>query len=212
MSRKCTLMVLSMLLLVLSTEGAFAQKASFAPNAGISKDMRSVTSNRWNMGFNLGVTAFWQVSGVISLGGRVAYHSWGADADGWAEDYAKDNGPSYTYAVESSSGSQSVIEIVPSMKIATSSSDSPTKLDIQLGVGIFLVSPSDVTVSGSYRSAFSSGHITVTFGGESLTGFGFQAGLPLTISGRFQVLPLYSLYWAGGDAYHHITINAGIVL
>lgn len=205
-------MGLIVLLLAFSTHAALAQKATFVPNAGLSKDMRSVTSNRWNMGFNLGVNAFWQVSDIISVGGRAAYHSWSADGDGWAEDYAKDFGFGYTYNVTSSSGSQSVIEIIPSVKIATSSGDSPTKLDIQLGAGLFLVSPGDVKVSGSFRSAFSSGTMDVTFMGESLTGFGFQAGLPLTISGRFQILPLYSLYWAGGDAYHHITINAGIVL
>jgi hypothetical protein len=212
MSKKCRLIALTVMLLAFCTESALAQKAAFIPNAGLSKDMRSVTSNRWNMGFNLGLNAFWQVSEVLSLGGRIAYHSWGADADGWAEDYAKDFGSGYTYTVARSSGSQSVIEIIPSLKIATSSGDSPTKLDIQLGAGIFLVSPSDVKVGGSFRSAFSSGTIDVTFFGESLTGFGFQAGLPLTIAGRFQILPLYSLYWAGGDAYHHITFNVGIVL
>lgn len=98
------------------------------------------------------------------------------------------------------------------MKIATSSGGSPTRLDIQLGAGIFLVSPGDVKVSGTFQSAFSSGTIDVTFTSESLTGFGLQAGLPLTFAGKFQILPLYSLYWAGGDAYHHITFNVGIVL
>jgi hypothetical protein len=212
MSKKYTLAVLTVMLLAFSAESAFAQKATLIPNAGLSKDMRSVTSNRWNMGFNFGMNAFWQLSEVVSLGGRVAYHSWGADGDGWAEDYAKDFGSGYTYTVGSSSGSQSVIEIIPSVKFAITSGASPTKLDIELGAGLFLVSPGDVKVSGSYRGPFSTGTIDVTFKGEALTGFGFQAGLPLTVSDRFQILPLYSLYWAGGDAYHHITINVGIVL
>ena len=212
MFKKISTFVLFLLLAVASIEGASAQNASIIPNLGISKDMRSVTSNRWNMGFNLGLNAFWPVSGVISLGGRAAYHHWGADADGWAADYAKNFGTGYSYTVQSSSGSQSVIELIPSLKIATSSGDSPTTLDVQFGVGMFLVSVSDVKIGGSFRTGFSSGTADVTFASESLTGFGFQAGLPLTIARRFQILPLYSLYWAGGDAYHHITFNAGIVL
>jgi hypothetical protein len=211
MSRRPIFLVATLILVAAFAGEVAAQGFTIVPNAGLSKDMRSQTSNRWNMGFNVGLNAFVDLPG-ISVGGRVAYHSWGADGEGWAEDYAADYGSGYSYTVSSSSGSQSVIEIVPSMRFSLLPPLSPAKLHLQLGGGLFIVSPGDVKIDGSFRSAFSSGTASVTFTGESITGYGIQAGLPLTLVGKIQILPLYSLYWAGGDAYHHITINAGIVL
>jgi len=212
MHRTLFSILLFLIVFALTTQCAFAQSVSFIPNAGISKDMRSKTSNRWNLGFDVGLNGFLSVAGPISIGGRVAYHSWGADGQGWADDYVKDIGGGYTYNLESSSGSQSLIEIVPSARYALLPAISPVQLDLQVGVGLFLVGSSDVSISGSYRSAFSTGHANVTFSNSSMTGVGGQVGLPLTFAGRIQILPLYTLYSAGGDLYHHITLNAGVVL
>ena len=60
-------------------------------------------------------------------------------------------------------------------------------------------------------SPSTSGHATLTYGSTSLTGYGIQLGLPVTIAGVVQLLPLYSLYFAG-DAYHHFSVTAGVVL
>ena len=201
--------LVAILVLLVATEAA-GQGITIVPNAGISKDMRSETANYWKMGFSAGLNAYFDLPGSLSVGGRVAYHSWGVDGDGWAEDYLKVY--SAGYGLTSSSGSQSVVEIVPTLKYSLTPKISPLRLDLSLGAGLFLVSPGDVKLEGSYRTAFSSGTISITIRNESLTGFGVQVGAPLTIAGKFQVLPLYSLYWGVGDAYHHITINAGIVL
>jgi len=194
--------------LILLTTPATSQNVSIVPNGGISKDMRSETSNRWNMGFNVGAFIYFQASDLISVGGRVAYHSWGADGEGWVKDY----NPSVNYTIQSTSGSQSVIEIVPFVRIATSRSDNPVKLYVQVGGGLFLVSPGDVTVKGSFSTPSSYGTGEITFKNESMTGFGIQAGLPISISRLLQILPIYSLYWADGDAYHHYAINIGVTL
>lgn len=206
---RASALLVTILALLVATE-AVAQGITIVPNAGISKDMRSETANYWKMGFNAGLNAYVDLPGSLSIGGRVAYHSWSADGDGWAEDYA--TGYAAGYTITSSSGSQSVIEIVPTLKYSLTPRISPLRLDLSLGAGLFLVSPGDVKLEGSYRTAFSSGTISMNIQNETLTGFGIQAGLPLTLVGKIQVLPLYSLYWAGGDAYHHVTLNAGIVL
>ena len=210
MSRRLMIFVVSAFLLLMYPKDASSQSVSIVPNAGISKDMRSETSNRWNMGFNLGLNIFFKTSEILSVGGRLAYHSWGADGDGWAKDYVGSSIGSYT--VDQTSGSQSVLEFVPSLKIALAGDGSPVKLDIQAGPALVIVGSSEVKISGRFSSSFSSGQGSVTFTNGSMTGFGLQAGLPISISDFVQVLPLYTLYWADGDAYHHITIDVGIIL
>ena len=173
--------------------------------------MRSQTSNRWNAGVNVGAGVFFQRSGALSIGGRIAYHRWAADGDGWAQDAASDYGPSYTYSLEATTGHQSVLEVVPSIQIALRRTRSPVAIAGQVGVGLFLVNQSQVTISGTFGSPSTSGHATLTYGSTSLTGYGIQLGLPVTIAGVVQLLPLYSLYFAG-DAYHHFSVTAGVVL
>jgi hypothetical protein len=53
---------------------------------------------------------------------------------------------------------------------------------------------------------------SITYTSQSLTGFGVQLGVPIIISRVVEIQPLYTLYTAGGDLYHHYTINAGFAL
>jgi hypothetical protein len=210
LSRRLIIFVVSASLLFLCPRVASSQGVSIVPNAGISKDMRSVSSNRWNLGFDLGLNIFVKTSEMLSIGGRIAYHSWGADGDGWAKDYVGTSLGSYT--IDQTTGSQSVLEFVPSLKVALSGAGSRVKVDIQAGPALVIVGSSEVKVSGRFSSSFSSGQGSITIHNGSMTGFGLQAGLPISISDAVQVLPLYTLYWADGDAYHHITFNIGIIL
>ena len=190
--------------------GAQAQGVSIIPTVGFSKDMRSVTSNRWNAGLNFGAGIFFKRSDALSIGGRIAYHNWSADGAGWAKDEAENQGVS-SYNLESSTGKQSVIEIVPSVQYALTRGESKVKVAAQVGVGMFLVHQGEVSISGTFSAPGSSGHGNFTYGKTSLTCMGVQVGLPVTISGVVQVMPLYSLYFSG-DAYHHIALNVGVVL
>ncbi len=211
MSRPALLLVASFALLPVVAPLARAQRTTIVPTIGISKDMRSQTSNRWNAGLNVGAGIFFQHSDVVSFGGRLAYHRWGADGDGWAKDEAGNQGGGYTYQLASSSGSQSVIEIVPSARFALTRKPGSVKVAAQVGAGVFIVNQGEVSISGAYQGGGTSGQATFTYGKTSRSGGGLQAALPITFGGVVEVMPIYSLYFAG-DTYHHIGLSVGGVI
>ena len=181
-----------------------AQSLLIVPYAGISKDMRSVTSNRWKMGFDLGLNIFSRVSNSLWLGGRVGYHHWSIDGEGWLKDLFA----SY-FVFESASGSQSVFEIVPSLRYSFTRSESGLSVSGQAGLGLFIVSASEVEVVGTYHLQYSSGEEGHVYGSNTMLGFGLQLGLPIVLGKAVEIMPVYSLYLAGGDFYHHIAFNLG---
>jgi len=181
-----------------------AQSTLVIPYGGFSKDMRSVTSNRWNMGFNLGLNIFSQVANYLYLGGRVAYHHWSIDGQGWLTD---DFSSYFTF--KSASGSQSVFEIVPSLRYLFTHSEAGLKVFVQAGLGLFVVSRSEVEIVGTYNLQYSSGEEGHTYGSATMIGFGIQLGLPIRLGKTIEIMPVYSPYFAGGDLYHHIALNLG---
>lgn len=174
-------------------------------NGGLSKDMRSKTENFWKMGYNIGAHGFISLPG-IAIGGRIAYHSWSADGEGRIKEY----NPGVNYSITSVSGSQSMIEIVPSVRVALVNPPVGTRIDVQAGFGLFIVSPGDVTISGNFSVPGTTGSGSITFKSESLTGFGPQIALPFTIAGKIEIMPLYAAYSAKGDWYNYYALNAGI--
>ncbi|HWP82187.1 MAG TPA: hypothetical protein VNN76_05995 [Bacteroidota bacterium] len=202
--------ILVVAVFLLCGQSALSRQYSLEFSGGISKDMRSKTSNRWNMGFVLAGAALFNTSEALALGGRIAYHSRGIDGEGWVEDmYA---GSSGTYRFKEASGSQSVIEIMPLARLALSRSESPLHVSFQGGVGLFMVSESDVQITSSFTTTNSTGEQTVSFSDASLTGFGLQLALPLVFSRTVVVYPLYSLYSADGDLYHFYTLQIGFTI
>lgn len=201
--RRCLFIV--PLLISFLAGSACAQGFFMTVNGGLSKDMRSKTENLWKTGYNIGAHGFVSLPG-IAIGGRLAYHSWNADGDGWF----KELGPGGIYTLKSVSGSQTMIEIVPSVRVAILNPPVGVRIDGQIGLGLFMVSPGDVTMTSSFRTSNSSGEQTQTFQGESLTGFGPQVALPITFLGKIEVTPLYAAYSAKGDWYNYFALNAGI--
>jgi len=204
---KRTLVCILIVLAFAQTSGA--QTFSIIPNAGISKDMRS-DINEWKMGFNFAVAGFFKTSEKFSVGGRIAYHSWGIDGEEWAKDVYSGGYGSWTF--DKATGTQSVIEIMPSIKYLLTPTEGSIQLSLQAGAGLLFISPSDIMVAINYRTANSYGHIETTVQTSTLTGFGGQVGLPIAFSGTVEFLPLYTLYMANGDAYHHFALNIGILL
>jgi hypothetical protein len=184
-----------------------AQSMLIIPYGGLSKDMRSVTSNRWNMGFNFGLNIFSRVVNYLYLGGRVAYHHWSIDGQGWLQDTF----PDY-FVFKSASGSQSVFEFVPSLRYLFTHSESGLKVFVQAGLGFFVVSMSEVKVEGTYHLQYSYGEERHTYGNDTMIGFGIQLGLPIRLGKAVEIMPVYSPYLAGGDIYHHIAFNLGFDL
>ncbi len=201
----------SIVCVLLLTNAAIAQRSTLVLGGGLTKDMRSKTPNFWNMGFVLRAAFIAPSSGKIAFGGSAAYHSRGADGDGWAKHTAELNGLT-TYNLSSVSGSQSVFEFGPSMRISLSESESKVRPFLHVGVALLLVSDGDVTLKGSYTAPGVTGTGSITYSSQSLTGFGAQVGIPLIIANVVEIQPMYTLYSAGGDLYHHYTINAGIAL
>jgi hypothetical protein len=198
-------LILCSLLFTLSGP-ASAQGLSLSILGGVSKDSRSKTENLWKMGFSGAVQGFVSIPG-LTIGGRVAVHFWGADGEGWL----KELDPTPSHTLQSSSGSQTLIEIVPSARFGLLNPPVGPRLDLQLGAGIFLVNAGDVTISGAFDTGTSSGQTTWVLTQEKLTGFGPQVGLALGI-GMFEINPVYTAYSAGGDWYNHWAVNAGVRL
>lgn len=213
MRRKHIFTQLIILFFTLQTGVCFAQQSILIFQGGMSKDMRSQTSNRWNSGPDFAISYFVQKSDRLSIGGQVSYHRWKADGKGWLEDFRGYVLDSYsTYSLKNSSGTQTVFEITPSARYKLSESNAPVSFSLQVGANLVLANESDVIVGYDYTLPNTIGFEEFTITSTSLTGFGIQLGVPITISNRFEVLPLYSPYFAGGDIYHHYAINLGIAL
>lgn len=184
----------------------FAQGFSLSILGGVSKDSRSKTESLWKLGFNGAVHGFISVPG-ITIGGRVALHTWGADGEGWL----KEINPTPAHSLTSSSGTQTLIEIVPSVRFGLLNPPLGPRLDLQLGAGLFLINSGEVTITGDFNTGMSSGQTTWVLTQENLTGFGPQVGLVLGV-GMFEIAPVYTAYSAGGDWYNHWAVNAGVRL
>lgn len=209
MLRKFSAVILSVATFLMISTTAFSQGISIIPHGGLSKDMRSETANYWKMGFNLGAYLFISVPGPLSFGGKVAYHSWSADGEGWMKDFFP---TSPTYRLDKSSGSQSVIEIMPALRYTLSPPLVPVKFSLQAAGGLLLISASDVVIGGSYSTSNSSGYREQSISSETLSGFGLQVGPVISIASLIEILPMYTVYLAGGDLYHHYAIDIGIAL
>jgi hypothetical protein len=184
-----------------------AQQLAIELAGGISKDMRSQTSNRWNTGFALSGSLFAGVVDWLSVGGRIGYHSRGIDGEGWAEDMY--SGFSGSYTVRDAKGTQTLIEVLPALRFHLSRDQAPTMVYFQAGAGFFLVSESDIEITTSYQSTNVTGQETVSYSDNTLTGIGVQLALPFVISRTISLYPLYSLYLGGGDLYHFYALQLG---
>ncbi|HLA69327.1 MAG TPA: hypothetical protein VJN65_06460 [Bacteroidota bacterium] len=193
-------------LLLIPSQAVFSQGLSLSLLGGISRDSRTKTENFWKMGLNLGAHAFVSLPG-ITIGGRIAYHSWAADGEGQLKEVQQSTLVSSN--ITSTEGSLSVIEIVPSLRFAILNPPVGARLDLQIGAGMFLISSSTVTISGTFTTGTSTGSGTVTLTSGSLTGFGPQVALPLSLAGMIEIVPIYTAYTAGGDWYNHYALNAG---
>lgn len=206
--RRLKFLMVSVVLIAVLGSTLSAQSLRIIPFGGLSKDMRSVTSNRWNMGITLGAQIFSPVSQSFWIGGRIAFHSWSIDGLGWFNDLFSDY---YTY-LSARPGSQSVFEIIPAFRYLFTNNQRGVNFGGQAGVGLIYVGGSDATIKASFRTANSYGEEERTYSSSGMIGFGIQLGLPITLGKTVEVMPIYTLYLGGGDLYHHIALNVGIPL
>ncbi len=205
--------MLAIVFFAFHNETIVAQSATLMIQAGLSKDMRSVTENLWNAGPNFAVSYFIKKSERLSIGGQISYHRWKVDEKGSLKEFEGSTLDTYsTYSIKGSSGTQTVFEITPSARYALSEANAPVRFSVQAGVNIVFAKESDIKIGYDYTAPNTIGFREIVVRGQSLTGFGIQVGLPITISNRVEGLPLYSPYMVSGDIYHHFAANLGITL
>jgi len=197
----------SALLLFILAGTALSQNLHIIPGAGISKNLKTLTADRWSMGYNIGIDVFRQLDRSISVGGRVGYHGWPINAKGWASDLLPSN-----YSVRSASGSQSVFELAPAVRLETSTGTELVKFSLHLGLVLLVVARSDVDIRTTFGSSASIAYGELRVGGTTSAGFGGQVGVPIIVGGVIALFPLYSVYVLEGDPHHHFAVNIGFVI
>jgi len=120
--------------------------------------------------------------------------------------------------VESTSGSISIIEIVPSIQIATSPSDSDKniRLAFQVGGGLFMLNRSDVTAKGTYTyppGGPVSGSFTTTVGlsDKSEKKPGVQLGVDFSYKRKLMIQPLFSFVFTEENSTMYASICIGYI-
>ena len=186
-----------------------AQGLAIIPNVGIAKIMGD-NGDLWNLGFTAGVNVFYPTHKVVSFGGRIAYLQTSPKGE---EILNLGAGAPLEYEVESTSGSFSIIEIVPSIQIATSSGQNQTmRLACQVGGGIFMLSQSEVSAKGVHYSPYGgSVTSTTTLSDVSETKPGVQFGVELSYKRKLVLQPLYSMIFTEENTTSYASVNLGFV-
>ena len=202
-----------MFIMLFSVNYGNAQNVSFTPSASISKSFGD--EDYWNLGFSVGANLFYSTHKTFSFGGRIAYNRMspnGGEVLNWGD------GPSYDYDVESTSGSFSIIEIVPSIQIATSTSDDDQdiRLSFQIGGGLFMLMRSDVTAKGTYTypaGGMTSGSFITTAGlsDDSETKPGVQLGVEFSYKRKLMIQPLFSLVFTDENSTTYASVCIGYI-
>ena len=112
------------------------------------------------------------------------------------------------------SGSFSIIEIVPSIQIATSTSDSDQNIRIafQIGGGLFMLKQSDLSAKGIHYSPYG-GSVTrtVTLVDDSVTKPGVQFGVEFSYKRKLMIQPLFSLVFTEENSTTYASVCVGYI-
>jgi len=209
MKRQSIIISVSLFIMLFSVNYGNAQNVSFTPNASISKSFGD--KDGWNLGFSVGANLFYSTQKTFSFGGRIAYNRMFPNGQ---EVLNLGAGPSYEYDIESTSGSFSIIEIVPSIQIATSTSDDDQdiRLSFQIGGGLFMLKHSDVSAKGIYwNPTGGSLTTTVTLFDDSETKPGVQFGVELSFKRKLKIQPLFSLVFTEGNSTTYASVCIGYI-
>ncbi|MBN2031247.1 hypothetical protein JW824_13515 [bacterium] len=191
-------------LMLTMTQVGFCQNLYLSLNGGLSKDMRFSTENEWKMGFSFGGNVLFNSPGMVAFGLHFSYNHWSIDGKGWERFLFSG------YRVDRASGTQNIIEIIPSVRVLFLGKNPALKLYLHGGIGFFLVNISDAKISGSYNSTYETGWMETTIEAKNSANVGAQIGPCLILGNRLELLPIYSLYLMDGDLYNHISVQLGI--
>jgi len=190
-------LVLLLVVLCLTVGHVRAQDKVFNFGPGISKDMRT-GDNMWNLGLQVQASSYLRSSGKLWYGLRCALNRWSYDEG----EYPLKSG----YTIGDSEGTQTLIEIVPSIRYPLSRT-----AFLRFGAGLFLISESDIKLDMSFSTPTSHGEEHVTMEGGSTIGFGLQPGVEFCFA-SISIVPIYTAYLREGDIYNHIAVTANLSL
>jgi hypothetical protein len=174
-------------------------KPFFGLGGGISKALGD-GSEYWNLGFVVFGDVFVAASENMLIGGHVAYNRWSPNEDELLGSYASI--PGLTTDI---SGSASIIEIVPSIRLTTSGEGQSVKFFGQGGAGIYILKM-EADASASYMGQTFSMSID-----HSESKFGINVGAGLIINEIIEVYPMYNNVFTEGESTTYFSVNVGVL-
>ena len=204
MNKKIFLTVL--LSLLLSVSLVLGQdKITIGLGGGISKATSS-GSEYWNMGFTAGGELFQETAKDISIGFRVAYNRWSPNEDKLKSEIVGNSG--LNLAV---SGSTSIIELIPSIRIFSSyyNNDQQSGFFVQAGAGLYIIKL-DADVTASYNGNYAVASIDES---DSRFGISMGAGIVLDCATEFKIMinPMYNIIFNEQESINYFTLNLGLI-
>jgi hypothetical protein len=171
-------------------------------DGGVSQPVGTEMTH-WRTGFDFGTDIlFWPID-RLGYGLRVGYDRWIPDKTKFTDDV----GPLLNSDV---TGSTSIVEIIPSLRLTTGYMSSGINFFGQVGTGVYLIrAESNVTglVSGTLTT-------TKIDNGEWIGRWGFQIGPGISIGpAKFitlDIFPLYNVVFNGDHVFQYFIGNAGI--
>lgn len=162
-------------------------------------------SEYWKLGFSINGEFFHKVTENILIGGRVAYNRLSADEDELKKEFSGISGLSLDV-----SGSASIIEFIPSIRLISSPSQGQNvQVFGQLGFGYYILKM-EAEASATYMGNSESFSMD-----ETDNDFGLNIGAGIIIKKseniKFSIYPLYNFIFTEEETTKYFTINLGIL-
>jgi hypothetical protein len=203
MKRKVLLTCLIIPVLLIGFSGSVpAQGLTIDIDGGVSQPVGTEMTH-WITGFDFGTNIFlWPVD-RIGIGLRVGYDRWTPDKAKFTDEV----GPLLNSDV---TGSTSIVEIIPSLRITTGYRSSGINFFGQVGTGIYAIR-AESNVTGLVSGALSTMKID---NGEWIGRWGFQIGPGISLGSArsltFDIFPFYNVVFNGNHVFQYFIVNAGI--
>jgi hypothetical protein len=168
-------------------------------SAGISGGLGFLSgtgSELWSTGLRIGAHGFFRIAPFASIGGCFSYNRWTPDEDALIGDL---DYPEFDWDV---SGSLSIIEIAPAVRLFALPEEMPVQAFLQLGVGLYLID-AETTIDVSYAGE------SERFDDErSENKVGMSLGVGMSYR-FFEILPSFTIAATEDGSTTYYSISAG---
>ena len=203
MKRKITLTGKAFMVFIIALFGfATAEGLTIDIDGGVSQPVGTEMTH-WKTGFDFGTNIFFWPVDRFGWGIRVGYDRWTPDKAKFTDDV----GPLLNSDV---TGSTSIVEILPSLRLTTGYKSSGLNFFGQVGTGVYLIQ-AESNVTGLVSGALTTIKID---NGEWIGRWGFQIGPGISLGSAqsltFDIFPLYNVVFNGNHVFQYIIANAGL--